>query len=613
MDFLPRGEGVVTRRPLELRLVHLSPNEHPAATAWAVFDAVPDTKFTDFSKVKAEIERQTDLVAGKNKGIVDKPIILTVYGVNCPDLTIIDLPGITRVPLKDTDQNEDIETLTRNMAFRYANDPRTIVLAVIPANQDISTSDALQLARSVDHKGVRTIGVITKVDLMDRGTDAARMLRGDDIPLRLGYIGVKLRSQKDIKEGKSVQSAIESEREFFSTHPVYRGLNQGLQGTRTLTQKLTKVLFRHIRNFLPEIKHEVTSKCRGIEARLCELGDGAPIRNEERTQLMWTLVTDYCEIYKNIIRGKYDKRLTTYFEGQDLIGGAHIRQIFNDMLTEHSDRRVTHDMSDYDIDLAIRRHEGDSLPGFPSPDTFEYLLLPHMKQLHSPVMECLDRVAAALELMSSKVAERIFNRFPGLEVRVMDLSQQITQLEKEKTKEILANYIHAETGYLFTNDRSYLSFHAQMGTVLPTEMQENNTSPPDPSRLAKLAQGAGQVAVTAQQSVSGMWPSPPEETKPKYSIHFINEIRQRLDGYFEIVIRNIRDSVPKIIGCFLVRSLQDTLLYEMYHKLNDQEELARLLSEPDSVREERTMLSTQLDTLRKAMAVLHKDPSLSDD
>lgn len=78
-------------------------------------------------------------------------------------MTLIDLPGITRVPVSGSDQSEDIETLTREMAIRYAGDTRTLILAVVSANTDISTSDALQLARRVDHKGTRTIGVITKV------------------------------------------------------------------------------------------------------------------------------------------------------------------------------------------------------------------------------------------------------------------------------------------------------------------------------------------------------------------------------------------------------------------------------------------------------------------
>ncbi len=110
------------------------------------------------------------------------------------------------------------------MASRYVSDPRTVILCVVPANADISTSDGLQMARELDPKGLRTIGVITKIDIMDKGTNAKRMLTGADIPLRLGYVGVKNRSQQDINDNMSVKDAIEREKLYFATHSVYSAL-----------------------------------------------------------------------------------------------------------------------------------------------------------------------------------------------------------------------------------------------------------------------------------------------------------------------------------------------------------------------------------------------------
>jgi len=95
-----------------------------------------------------------------------------------------------------------------------------MMLTVIPANQDIATSDALQMARRLDPKGIRTIGVITKVDIMDRGTNAKDMITGKIVPLKLGYVAVKNRGQQDIKDKVKVASALKCEREFFENHPV---------------------------------------------------------------------------------------------------------------------------------------------------------------------------------------------------------------------------------------------------------------------------------------------------------------------------------------------------------------------------------------------------------
>ena len=80
------------------------------------------------------------------------------------------------------------------------------------------------MAREVDPKGIRTIGVITKIDIMDRGTNAKRMLEGKDVALRLGFIGIKNRSQQDIIDRITVKAAIDKEMLYFSMHPVYSSM-----------------------------------------------------------------------------------------------------------------------------------------------------------------------------------------------------------------------------------------------------------------------------------------------------------------------------------------------------------------------------------------------------
>ena len=124
-------------------------------------------------------------------------------------MTLIDLPGITRVSIDD--QAEDIEKVTKNMAKRYCEDDRTIILCVVPATSDMTNSSGLQIARKLDPEGIRTIGVITKIDLMDEGTNAKDMLLNKGVPLKLGYVGVKGRSQGDINRGLSVKDGLKKE------------------------------------------------------------------------------------------------------------------------------------------------------------------------------------------------------------------------------------------------------------------------------------------------------------------------------------------------------------------------------------------------------------------
>uniref|UniRef100_A0A669QR71 dynamin GTPase n=1 Tax=Phasianus colchicus TaxID=9054 RepID=A0A669QR71_PHACC len=227
-DFLPRGSGIVTRRPLILQLIF-------SKTEYAEFLHCKSKKFTDFDEVRQEIEAETDRVTGTNKGISPIPINLRVYSPHVLNLTLIDLPGITKVPVGD--QPQDIEFQIRDMILQFIARESSLILAVTPANMDLANSDALKMAKEVDPQGLRTIGVITKLDLMDEGTDARDVLENKLLPLRRGYIGVVNRSQKDIDGKKDIRAALAAERKFFLSHPAYRHM-----ADRMGTPHLQKVL-----------------------------------------------------------------------------------------------------------------------------------------------------------------------------------------------------------------------------------------------------------------------------------------------------------------------------------------------------------------------------------
>lgn len=131
---------------------------------WGEFLHLPGEKFYDFNKIRAEIIRDTDAKTGKNAGISPIPINLRVFSPNVLTLTLVDLPGVTRVPVGD--QPRDIEKQIKDMLLKYISKPACIILAVTAANTDLANSDGLKLAREVDPDGTRTIGVLTKVDLM---------------------------------------------------------------------------------------------------------------------------------------------------------------------------------------------------------------------------------------------------------------------------------------------------------------------------------------------------------------------------------------------------------------------------------------------------------------
>jgi GTPase SAR1 family protein len=571
IDMLPRGAGLCTRRPLEMRLNHLYEDD---AKAWATFDEIPGKKFTDFNKVRDTVEELTDKVAGTNNNIVDNPIVVHIHSPTCPDLTLIDLPGLTRIPLSGTDQPQNIFEITKDMALRYIDDPRCIILCVIPANADMTTSDALQLAREIDPKGIRTVGVITKIDIMDSGTNARRMLMGQEVPLRLGYVGVKNRNQQSIIDRKSVAAALQEERDFFENHPVYSSLNQNLLGTDVLTQKCTRIMFTHIKTHLPDIMKEIKDKMNQINERLKDLGPSMPSLPKEKAHLLYNMITEFCNLFKSTISGKYDARRdrTT----QDIYGGAKLKMLLEHVYREYSGKyTATKDLSDIDIEKAIIMHEGDSLPGFPSVDVFVYLITPELKNLADPALDLLSECHLYIEQLAEEIAQKVFSRFPGVVGDIMEIVSKVLLKQKDKASHVVESIIESEEGYLFTNDKEYME---KCTDIVPADDS-------DPNKEA------------------------PRKTSRNQS--YVNEIRKRLDMYFKIIVRGIRDSVPKAIGFFLINGIQENIQYELYAEINKNEDLASTLGEPPEVTAERETLNTSSETMKQALKVLQRDPEIT--
>jgi len=148
-------------------------------------------------------------------------------------------------------QPEDIEQQSKNLIIEYIKNPQAIILAVSPANADMATSDSIKLAREVDPDGNRTLGVLTKLDIMDRGTDALDILEGKTSNLKLGIVGVVNRSQQDILDDKSIEDTLKSEKEFIERK--YPSLKDKM-GSEYLAKRLHELLMDHIKETLPGLK-----------------------------------------------------------------------------------------------------------------------------------------------------------------------------------------------------------------------------------------------------------------------------------------------------------------------------------------------------------------------
>uniref|UniRef100_A0A7M4G1P4 MX dynamin like GTPase 1 n=1 Tax=Crocodylus porosus TaxID=8502 RepID=A0A7M4G1P4_CROPO len=215
---LSRGSGIVTRCPLEVKLKKIHVTE-----GWKGKIKYKEVQELDYpSEVEKEIKNAQDLMAGKGVGISQELISLEISSPYVPDLTLIDLPGIAKGKKPCMHSYKYIIKHIKT----YITKQETINSVVVSSNIDIATTEALKMANEVDPDGERTLGVLTKPDLVDKGTERTviDIVHNLSVPLRKGYMIVKSHGQQDTNDKLTLASAITREREFFEEHE-YFGLN----------------------------------------------------------------------------------------------------------------------------------------------------------------------------------------------------------------------------------------------------------------------------------------------------------------------------------------------------------------------------------------------------
>ncbi|BDD59694.1 hypothetical protein MAP00_004887 [Monascus purpureus] len=238
-EFLPKGFNMVTRRPIELTLINTSKGQ----TEYGEFPALGLGRITDFSQIQRTLT-DLNLAVPERDCVSDDPIRLNIYSPNVPDLSLIDLPGYIQVAGRD--QPPQLKQKISDLCDKYIQAPN-IILAISAADVDLANSTALRASRRVDPRGERTIGVITKMDLIDpeRG---CKILSDQKYPLRLGYVGVVSRIPQTTalfsrSTGNITSAILKNEQAFFSAHPVEFGPESDVSvGVATLRKKLMTVL-----------------------------------------------------------------------------------------------------------------------------------------------------------------------------------------------------------------------------------------------------------------------------------------------------------------------------------------------------------------------------------
>ncbi|XP_017261433.1 dynamin-1-like protein isoform X4 [Kryptolebias marmoratus] len=641
-DILPRGTGIVTRRPLILQLVHIDPEDRRKTSEengidgeeWGKFLHTKNKIYTDFEEIRQEIETETERITGNNKGICDEPIHLKIFSPHVVNLTLVDLPGITKVPVGD--QPKDIEIQIRELILKFIANPNSIILAVTAANTDMATSEALKVAREVDPDGRRTLAVVTKLDLMDAGTDAMDVLMGRVIPVKLGIIGVVNRSQLDINQKKSVADSIRDEYAFLQKrYPSLANRN----GTKYLARTLNRLLMHHIRDCLPELKTRINVLAAQYQSLLNSYGE--PVEDKSATLLQ--LITKFAAEYCNTIEGT-----AKYIETAELCGGARICYIFHETFGRTLESvDPLGGLTTIDVLTAIRNATGPRPALFVPEVSFELLVKRQIKRLEEPSLRCVELVHEEMQRIiqhCSNYSTQELLRFPKLHDAIVEVVTSLLRRRLPVTNDMVHNLVAIELAYINTKHPDFADAIGLMNNNLDDQRRNRLRDLPPSVPRDKAAASGSQSTPASDQIDGGMgnWrsmirkgeenlsgdrvvPQPPPPTASPQRGHAVNlldvpvpvsrklsareqrdcEVIERLiKSYFLIVRKNIQDSVPKAVMHFLVNHVKDSLQSELVGQLYKTVLLNDLLTESEDMAQRRNEAADMLKALQKASQVI---------
>ncbi|KAL5973694.1 Phragmoplastin drp1e [Asimina triloba] len=499
-DFLPRGSGIVTRRPLVLQLQKIEDRE----AEYAEFLHLPNKRFTDFE--------------GQPESIV-----------------------------------QDIENMVRS----YVEKPNCIILAISPANQDIATSDAIKLSREVDPSGERTFAVLTKLDLMDKGTNALDVLEGRSYRVQQPWVGVVNRSQADINRNVDMIAARRREREYFETSPDYGHLASKM-GSEYLAKLLSKHLESVIKSRIPNITSSINKTIDELESEMDKLGRPIAVDSGAQLYKILELCREFDRIYKEHLDG-----------GRP--GGDRIYGVFDNQLPAALNKLpLDRHLSLQNVKKIVTEADGYQ-PHLIAPEQgYRRLIEGAINYFRGPAEATVDAVHMILkELVRKSIAECLeLRRFPTLQTAIVAATSEALGRFRDESRRTAVRLVDMESAYPTADFFRRLPQEMEGGR-LPQEMKGGNPAAPIVDR---------------------------------YSEGHFRRIGSNVSSYVAMVSDTLRKTIPKAAVHCQVRESKQSLLNNFYVELGKKEgkELARLLDEDPSLMERRQQCAQRLELYKSA-------------
>ncbi|KAK2908544.1 hypothetical protein Q8A67_004381 [Cirrhinus molitorella] len=550
---LPRGSGIVTRCPLELKMIRTKDEEKwPGKISY--LDNTED--IYDPAEVDKKIREAQDAMAGPGVGISDELISLQITSANVPDLTLIDLPGIARVAVKG--QPENIGDQIKRLIRKFVTKQETINLVVVPCNVDIATTEALKMAQEEDPEGERTLGILTKPDLVDKGTEGTvvDIVHNEVIHLTKGYMIVRCRGQKEIIDKVTINEATATENSFFKDHPHFSKLyEEGFATIPKLAEKLTIELVHHIQKSLPRLEEQIETKLAETQKELEAYGNGPPTEPAERLSFLIDKVTAFTHDMFNLTTGEEVKC------SSDLL-------IFPELLK----RKIEKEVESYEA-----KYRGRELPGFINYKTFEGLVREQMKLLEDPALKTLKTISDLVRKKFILLAQNSFVGFPSL-LKIAKTKIEAIKQDKESLAESMLRTQFKMELIVYSQDGTYSQSLQHAKDKLEEEEEEISKQKP-------IIFQFGNVDIGTSSSAT------------------LREMRLHLESYYMIASKRLADQIPMVIRYLLLQEAALELQRNMLQLLQNKD-VDNLLKEDFDIGQKRDHLQKRQKRLMKARSLL---------
>lgn len=570
-SFLPRGPGMVTRRPLMLQILPVSDtnstptntNPTPSKLIKCSFGHAPGKVFA-LEEVEQEIKTETERLLEDKKDVSGIPILLKVQKPGALPLTLIDLPGLVRVRAEGQPDNitEKIEEIVRS----YIKSKSTVILAVTPACTDISGSEALVAAKHVDPNFERTLCVLTKTDLMDPGTDLAQTLRGEIVKVKLGFIPVICRGENALSRGVSIPEALAQEREYFSLHPCYKE-KTSFCGVPYLVHRLHEVLKESIRRSTPGLQEKIASLIHRAEKEVLGLGDPPA----DKKQALMQVIAEFKQEAEQRLTGASPGQCIRP-QGRELVGGARISYSLDVLFPRHVRELPLIDVTDEEIDTVMMNASGvygnSSTAGGVSYFVASAVdkIKPHALLASEGALQEMQRIVAGI-LAGKKVS-----RFSNLQGAIRASAFSLLQECSSRSADMIKRFLHWNTIYIRSSPET------ETTTAVAPPYKDYIDAGGVPDALSPLNQ-----------------PDPPAQKH--------RTVRALIEKHTKTLRDAVVGQVPKIIVSEVVHEfllqLQQRLIEDLYRPAQHQE----LMRESDSVSARREELKKTLSSLRRAQCI----------